>query len=40
MDQGLGVKAADLVNALSQKELYDLFRTLGDEYNARLISEE
>ncbi len=39
MDQRLGVKAADLVNALGKKELYDLFRTLGDERNAHDISE-
>jgi len=39
MDQRLGVKAADLVNALGKKELYGLFRTLGDERNAHDISE-
>ncbi len=39
MDQSLGVKASDLVNALGKKELYDLFRTLGDERNAHDISE-
>lgn len=39
MDQSLGVKASDLVNGLGKKELYDLFRTLGDERNAHDISE-
>jgi len=39
MDQGLGVKAADLVNALGKKELYDLFRSLGDEHRAHVIAE-
>ncbi len=39
MDQSLGVKASDLVNALGKKELYDLFRTLGDERNSHAISE-
>lgn len=39
MDQSLGVKAADLVNVLGRKELYGLFRTLGDEHNAHDISE-
>lgn len=39
MDQSLGVKAADLINALGKKELYDLFRTLGDEHNAHDITE-
>jgi 16S rRNA (cytosine1402-N4)-methyltransferase len=39
MDQELGVKAADLVNALGRRELYDLFRTLGDEHHAHDISE-
>lgn len=39
MDQRLGVKAKDLVNALGKKELYGLFRTLGDEHHARDISE-
>lgn len=39
MDQGLGVKAADLVNALGKKELYDLFRSLSDERRAHVIAE-
>jgi 16S rRNA (cytosine1402-N4)-methyltransferase len=39
MDQSLGVKAADLVNALGKKELYDLFRTQGGEHNAHGITE-
>ncbi len=39
MDQELGVKAKDLINALSRKELYDLFRALGDEHNAHVISD-
>lgn len=39
MDQGLSVKASDLVNALGRRELYDLFRALGDEHSAHDISE-
>ena len=39
MDQRLGVKAKDLVNALGKKELYDLFRTLGADGHAHDISE-
>lgn len=39
MDQRLGVKASDLVNALGKKELIDLFRTLGEEPNANKIAD-
>ncbi len=39
MDQGLGVKAADLVNALGRKELYEIFEKLGEEHRAHAISE-
>src|SRR3989344_8897846 len=39
MDQRLGVRAADLVNALGKKELYELFRELGGEHHAHAISE-
>ena len=39
MDQRLGVKAKDLINALGKKELYDLFRELGGEHHAHDISE-
>lgn len=38
MDQSLGVKASDLVNALGKNELYEIFRKLGDEPRARDIS--
>ncbi len=31
MDPSLGIKAWDLVNNLSRKELYELFKTLGEE---------
>lgn len=39
MDQSLGVKASDLVNALGEKELSELFINLGEEHNARRISK-
>ncbi|MEK9176124.1 MAG: 16S rRNA (cytosine(1402)-N(4))-methyltransferase RsmH [Patescibacteria group bacterium] len=39
MDQRLGVKASDLVNALGKNELYEIFIKLGDEHRARAISE-
>lgn len=39
MDQNFGVKALDLVNALTKGELYELFTKLGEERNARAISE-
>jgi 16S rRNA (cytosine1402-N4)-methyltransferase len=39
MDQSLGVKASDLVNALSEKELYELFIKLGEEERSRQISK-
>lgn len=39
MDQGLGVKASDLVNALGKKELVDLFRNLGEEGHAGKIAD-
>lgn len=38
MDAGLSVTAADLVNALSEKELKDLFFRFGGEKKAGLIS--
>lgn len=37
MDQRLGVKAADLVNALGKNELIDIFRELGEERRARAV---
>ena len=40
MDKNLGVTAADLVNALGKKELYELFTTLGEEYRCRRLIEE
>lgn len=39
LDQTLGVTAADLVNALSENELYELF-LLSDEYKGRSIARE
>lgn len=37
MDPTLGVKALDLINILSRKELYELFKSLGEEkYSKRL----
>ena len=38
MDKDLGVRAADLINALSKKELYELFTKMGEERNAWAIS--
>ncbi|MDP2649281.1 MAG: 16S rRNA (cytosine(1402)-N(4))-methyltransferase RsmH [bacterium] len=38
MDKSLEVRARDLINALTEKELYELFTKLGEEYNARAIS--
>jgi 16S rRNA (cytosine1402-N4)-methyltransferase len=40
MDKTLGVTAADLVNALGRKELYELFTTLGEEFRCRRLIEE
>lgn len=37
MDQRLGVKAMDLVNALGKNELYEIFTTLGEEHKARKV---
>lgn len=39
MSSELGVTAADLVNGLTKNELYELFITLGEEYNARAICD-
>lgn len=39
MDQGLGVKASDLVNALGKQELVELFRNYGEETNANKIAD-
>lgn len=38
MDKELGVTAADLLNVLSKKELYELFTKFGEEPRARAIS--
>ncbi|MDO8658588.1 MAG: 16S rRNA (cytosine(1402)-N(4))-methyltransferase RsmH [Candidatus Levybacteria bacterium] len=38
MDKSIPVKAADLVNILTKGELYELFTRLGEERNARAIS--
>lgn len=37
MDQGLGVKASDLVNALGKKELYEIFKDFGEERRANAV---
>lgn len=39
MDQGLGVKASDLVNALGRKELYEIFIELGEERRSNAVVE-
>lgn len=39
MDQSLTVTAADLINGLTRKELYELFTKLGEERYARAISD-
>lgn len=39
MDPEMSVSAADLVNALSRKELYELFIRLGEEKRARTIAD-
>jgi 16S rRNA (cytosine1402-N4)-methyltransferase len=39
MDQGLGVKASDLVNALGKQELVELFRNYSEETNANKIAD-
>lgn len=38
MDKETAIKAADLINALNKGELYELFTKLGEEHNARTIS--
>lgn len=38
LDPRLGVSAADLINGLSQKELYELFSRYGEESNSRYIA--
>lgn len=39
MDPGLQVQALDLVNALSRKELYELFHNLGEEKYSRQLAD-
>lgn len=39
MDPTLGVKALDLVNVLSRKELYELFKKLGEEKHSRRLAD-
>ncbi|MEK7533701.1 MAG: 16S rRNA (cytosine(1402)-N(4))-methyltransferase RsmH [Patescibacteria group bacterium] len=39
MDQDLGISAADLIKILTKGELYELFSKLGEESNARNVSE-
>lgn len=39
MDQELGVRAADLVNALGREELFELFKKYGQEPKARKIAD-
>ena len=38
MDADLGVKASDLLNSLSKRELYEIFIKLGEEHRSRAIS--
>ena len=40
MDERLGVKATDLMNFLSVKQLAELFKEYGEERNAKRIAEE
>ncbi len=40
MDKDLAVTARDLVNGLGKNELFELFRTLGEEHYAKKIAEE
>ncbi len=40
MDKDLSVKARDLVNSLTKRELIELFTRLGEEYKAPVIAEE
>lgn len=40
MDQDLTVKACDLLNALNEGELYELFSKLGEESDARRIARD
>ncbi|HSW48248.1 MAG TPA: 16S rRNA (cytosine(1402)-N(4))-methyltransferase RsmH [Candidatus Saccharimonadales bacterium] len=40
MDSGLSVKARDLVNSLTKRELVELFTKLGEEHKAPVIAEE
>jgi len=35
LDPSLGVKASDLVNGLSEKELYEIIKKFGEDFNAR-----
>lgn len=39
MDKNLQITAVDLINGLHKGELYELFYTVGQEHNARTISE-
>lgn len=39
MDQELGVKAKDLLHALTKEELYELFTKFGEEKNAWIIAD-
>lgn len=39
MDQGLGVQALDLVNNLSGKELYGLFKNMGEEKHSKRLAD-
>jgi 16S rRNA (cytosine1402-N4)-methyltransferase len=38
MDPTLGVLASDLLNVLTEKELYELFKNLGEEKHSRLVA--
>lgn len=39
MDPALGVRALDLINILSRKEVYELFNTLGEEKYSRRLAD-
>ncbi|MBU2632104.1 16S rRNA (cytosine(1402)-N(4))-methyltransferase RsmH [Patescibacteria group bacterium] len=39
MSKDLSVKAADLLNVLSRKELYEIFYRFGEEHRARTVSD-
>lgn len=38
MDTSLGVRASDILNVLGERELYEIFKDLGEEYKAKAIA--